>query len=221
MNQKHVTWKRVTVYVLGLFFLALGVSISIKADLGVSPVSSLAYAIALTVGLSVGITTILANILFIFIQVILHKKVDIRDFLLQLLIGFLFGFFIDATLFLVRFLPTHETLITQFLYLTVSLFIVGGGLLGYLVSKLPLMPYDALTYVISERFKLEFSKAKITSDILNVCVAGAICIIFIGSFGAVGIGTIIAAYFIGKILGIYMKWFKMPLEKWIFNELDE
>lgn len=63
MNQKHVTWKRVTVYVLGLFFLALGVSISIKADLGVSPVSSLAYAIALTVGLSVGITTILANIL--------------------------------------------------------------------------------------------------------------------------------------------------------------
>lgn len=146
---------------------------------------------------------------------------DIRDFLLQLLIGFLFGFFIDATLFLVRFLPTHETLITQFLYLTVSLFIVGGGLLGYLVSKLPLMPYDALTYVISERFKLEFSKAKITSDILNVCVAGAICIIFIGSFGAVGIGTIIAAYFIGKILGIYMKWFKMPLEKWIFNELDE
>ncbi|NLY79179.1 MAG: hypothetical protein GX072_04560 [Lysinibacillus sp.] len=221
MNQKHVTWKRVTVYVLGLFFLALGVSISIKADLGVSPVSSLAYAIALTFGLSVGITTILANILFIFIQVILHKKVDIRDFLLQLLIGFLFGFFIDATLFLVRFLPTHETLITQFLYLTVSLFIVGGGLLGYLVSKLPLMPYDALTYVISERFKLEFSKAKITSDILNVCVAGAICIIFIGSFGAVGIGTIIAAYFIGKILGIYMKWFKMPLEKWIFNELDE
>lgn len=203
------------------FFLALGVSISIKADLGVSPVSSLAYAIALTFGLSVGITTILANILFIFIQVILHKKVDIRDFLLQLLIGFLFGFFIDATLFLVRFLPTHETLITQFLYLTVSLFIVGGGLLGYLVSKLPLMPYDALTYVISERFKLEFSKAKITSDILNVCVAGAICIIFIGSFGAVGIGTIIAAYFIGKILGIYMKWFKMPLEKWIFNELDE
>src|SRR5690606_37848365 len=109
--------------------------------------------------------------IIIFIQVIIHKKVDIRDFLLQLLIGFLFGFFIDATLFLVRFLPTHETLITQFLYLTVSLFIVGGGLLGYLVSKLPLMPYDALTYVISERFKLEFSKAKITSDILNVCVA--------------------------------------------------
>ena len=57
------------------------------------------------------------------------------------------------------------------------------------------MPYDALTYVISEKFNLKFSKAKISSDLINVCVAGAICLIFIQSLGSIGIGTLIAALF--------------------------
>ncbi len=63
------------------------------------------------------------------------------------------------------------------------------------------MPYDALTFVIREKFNLKFSKAKILSDLINICVAGAICLIFIQSLGSIGIGTLIAAYFIGKILG--------------------
>jgi len=54
MNHINVTIKRFSLYIIGLFFLALGVSFSIQADLGVSPVSSLAYAFALASGLSVG-----------------------------------------------------------------------------------------------------------------------------------------------------------------------
>lgn len=220
LDKVHLTWKRVVVYVLGLFFLSLGVSFSIQADFGVSPVSSLAYAFTLSMGLSVGITTLIANVLFIVMQVILNKTFDMKDFITQLVIAFLFGFFMDATLFLVQILPTPDTIITRSFYLIISLFIVAIGLLGYLTSKLPLMPYDALTYVISERFKLEFSKAKVTSDLLNVGVAAAVCLMFVQSFGAVGVGTIIAAIFIGKILGLFMKLFKARLEQWL-KEDDE
>ena len=45
------TMKRLILYVFGLFFLTLGISFSIQAGLGVSPVSSLAYAFALTTGI--------------------------------------------------------------------------------------------------------------------------------------------------------------------------
>ena len=107
----------------------------------------------------------------------------------------------EATLFLVQLFPTPETIFARCVYLIISLFVVSAGLIGYFTAKLPLMPYDALTYVISERFKMKFSKAKITGDLINVFVAGAICLIFIQSFGSIGIGTLIAAYFIGKILG--------------------
>ena len=84
MNHMNITMKRIILYVLGLFFLSLGVSFSIQAGLGVSPVSSLAYAFALTTGLSIGITTVLANVLFIIIQVILSKRIDLKEFALQL-----------------------------------------------------------------------------------------------------------------------------------------
>ena len=217
MNNINLTMKRLGLYVLGLFFLSLGVSFSIQAGLGVSPVSSLAYAFSLTVGLSIGITTVLANVLFIIIQAILIKQIKLKEFVLQLVIAFLFGIFMDVTLFIAQLLPTPEAIVVRCLYLIISLFVVASGLLGYFTAKLPLMPYDALTHVISERFKLIFSKAKITSDLLNVCVAGVVCLIFIQSFGSIGIGTLAAAYFIGKILGWMMAHFQQPLQQWVYQ----
>jgi len=217
MNNINLTMKRLGLYVLGLFLLSLGVSFSIQAGLGVSPVSSLAYAFSLTVGLSIGITTVLANVLFIIIQAILIKQIKLKEFVLQLVIAFLFGIFMDVTLFIVQLLPTPETIVFRCLYLIISLFVVACGLLGYFTAKLPLMPYDALTHVVSERFKLIFSKAKITSDLLNVCVAGVVCLIFIQSFGSIGIGTLAAAYFIGKILGWMMAHFQQPLQQWVYQ----
>ncbi|QUG40183.1 hypothetical protein KD050_12765 [Psychrobacillus sp. INOP01] len=217
MNHKNVTMKRLVLYVGGLFFLTLGVSLSIQAGLGVSPVSSLAYALVLTSGLSIGITTVLANILFILVQIMLNKRIDIKDFILQLIISFVFGFFMDATLFLVQLLPPPESIVLRCVYLIISLFVVSAGLIGYFTAKLPLMPYDALTYVISERFKIKFSKAKIMGDLLNVFVAATLCLVFIQSFGSIGIGTLVAAYFIGKILGWMISHYQKKLKQWVFE----
>ena len=209
--------KRLVLYIGGLFFLTLGVSLSIQAGLGVSPVSSLAYALVLTTGLSIGITTVLANILFIFVQIILNKRIDIKDFILQLIISILFGTFMDATLFLVQLLPAPESIVLKCVYLIISLFVVSAGLIGYFTAKLPLMPYDALTYVISERFNIKFSKAKITGDLLNVLVAVTLGLVFIQSFGSIGFGTLIAAYFIGRILGWMILHYQKPLQQWVYQ----
>lgn len=218
MNHINVTLKRLSLYIVGLFFLSLGVSFSIQADLGVSPVSSLAYAFSLATGLSVGAMTVVANVLFIIIQVILSKRFNFRESIVQLIIAFLFGFFMDLTLFIVQLLPAPETILMRGAFLIISLFVVAIGLLGYFTAKFPLMPYDELTYVISEKFKKELSKAKITSDLINVCVAGIVCIVFVQSLGAVGIGTVVAAYFIGKILGLLMKNYQKYVLRWINKE---
>ena len=217
MNHTDVTMKRLVLCIGGLFFLTLGVSLSIQAGLGVSPVSSLAYALVLTTGLSIGITTVLANILFILVQIILNKRINIKDFILQLIISVVFGFFMDATLFIVQLLPPPESIVLRCVYLIISLFVVSAGLIGYFTAKLPLMPYDALTYVISERFKLKFSKAKIMGDLLNVFVSATLGLVFIKSFGSIGIGTIVAAYFIGKILGWMISHYQESLKQWVYQ----
>ena len=221
MKHINVTMKRLCLYIVGLFFLSLGVSFSIQANLGVSPVSSLAYAFALSSGLSVGIMTVVANVLFIIVQFILSKRFNLRESIVQLIITFLFGFYMDLTLSLVQLLPTPETLVMRWVFLIISLFVVAIGLLGYFSAKFPLMPYDELTYVISEKFNTEFSKAKISSDLLNVGVAGLVCIIFIQSLGAIGIGTLVAAYFIGKIVGWLMKHYQKYLVQWINKDKED
>ncbi|WP_409275089.1 YczE/YyaS/YitT family protein [Neobacillus sp. SCS-31] len=220
MTQMNIT-KRLALYCFGLFFLSLGVSFSIQAGLGVSPVSSLPVAVSLTTGLSVGATTVLANVLFIIVQVILNKRIEIREYTVQLIVAFLFGFFMDVTLFIVQLLPTPETIVARVLYFIVSLFVLPAGLFGYIKAKLPLMPYDALTYVISERFSMKFGKAKITSDLLNVVVAGSVCLIFIKSFGSIGIGTLIAAYCNGKILGWMLANYQRIFRQWVYKSESE
>ena len=50
---------------LGLTIMAFGVAFSIKADLGISPISTVPYVTSLISGLSVGTTTIIMNFLFV------------------------------------------------------------------------------------------------------------------------------------------------------------
>lgn len=217
MKHHIKTIKRISIYLLGMFFLSLGVSFSIQADLGVSPVSSLAYALALTTSLSVGTMTAVANVLFIILQVILNKRFSFRESLVQLIIAFLFGFFVDITLFLTQLFPTPDHFIVRCVYLLISLFIIAIGLLGYFSAKLTLMPYDELTHVIGEKFNIALSKAKISSDLLSVLIAAIICLVFLQSFGAVGVGTFLAAYFVGKILGWFMRHFQKHLTQWMHS----
>lgn len=204
-----------------MFFIALGVSFSIQADLGVSPVSSLAYAFSLTTGLSIGLMTLVANTLFISLQVVLRKQFTWRGSISQLVIAFLFGFYMDVTLYFILMFPAPETLIMRWIFLVISLFVISIGLLAYISSQFLLLPYDELTQAITKRFNIPFSKAKTSSDIINVSVAGLICIIFIQSLGSIGIGTIIAAYFIGKILGWLSNRYQKKLVEWInFQKIE-
>ena len=50
---------RFPLYILGLFIMTLGVSMSVKSNLGVSPVSSIPYTITCITGLEMGKATIL------------------------------------------------------------------------------------------------------------------------------------------------------------------
>ncbi len=109
---------------------------------------------------------------------------------------------------------------TQAIFLLVSLFFVALGLLGYFNAKFPLMPYDELTHVISDRFNLEFSKAKVTSDMLNVIVAVVIGLIFTQTLGSIGIGTFVTALFVGKILGWMMRKFQPALMDFVHLPKD-
>ncbi|AMO86704.1 hypothetical protein B857_01556 [Solibacillus isronensis B3W22] len=217
MNHTIIISKRISIYIIGLFLLSLGATFSILAGIGVSPVTSLPYALALTTPLSVGITTVLANFVFIILQAIILKEIRWKNFFIQLIISFLFGFFMDFTIWLTNGLPEATSLVLIIVYLAISLILVALALLLYFTANLPTMPYDSLTYVIANTWKIPFSKAKITSDMLNVVLSLVICLLFIQSFGAIGIGTFIAAYGIGKMVGVLLHKLQPSLKQWVYK----
>ena len=90
-NENYTT--RLIVYLLGLFIMTLGISMSVKSDLGVSPVSSIPYTITCITGLEMGKATIVFHIALVALQiVILRGAFQIKN-LLQVVVGVVFGYF--------------------------------------------------------------------------------------------------------------------------------
>lgn len=88
MNHTEVTEKndnikiRLVIYLIGLFIMTLGISMSVKSNLGVSPVSSIPYTITCITGLEMGKATILFHIVLVALQfVILRGAFQIKSLL--------------------------------------------------------------------------------------------------------------------------------------------
>ena len=106
-NENYTT--RLIVYLLGLFIMTLGISMSVKSDLGVSPVSSIPYTITCITGLEMGKATIVFHIALVALQiVILRGAFQIKN-LLQVVVGVVFGYFTTFSNYLFSFLPTPDS----------------------------------------------------------------------------------------------------------------
>ena len=87
MNNTDTTEKnnmkiRLIVYLIGLFIMTLGISMSVKSNLGVSPVSSIPYTITCITGLEMGKATILFHIVLVALQfLILRGAFQIKSLL--------------------------------------------------------------------------------------------------------------------------------------------
>ncbi len=92
---------------LGLFFVALGIALSILSNLGTAPLSCPAYVLNLKfTTISVGMFTFLFNLLYLFIQLALFRKDFKARYLLQIVASAILGYFIDASMWLCSWVAT-------------------------------------------------------------------------------------------------------------------
>ncbi|MFI3208388.1 MAG: hypothetical protein R3Y40_04565 [Eubacteriales bacterium] len=70
----------IIVYCSGLFIMAIGISLAIISDLGVSPVSSIPYVVSVITGIDLGMCTTTVFICFIGIQwILLGREFRLRN----------------------------------------------------------------------------------------------------------------------------------------------
>jgi uncharacterized membrane protein YczE len=202
-------WKKINRYVLyliSLFIISLGASLSIKANLGTSPLICLPYVCSLITNLSVGIVIFLFTVIFIVIQIaLLGKGFEKRQYL-QFVIGSIFSFFVDFSLMLVNFI-NPVGYINQFLLLMFSCLVVAFGVLLEIQTEVVYLPADGVIVAVSEVLKKEFPKVKPFIDTSMVILAAILSIVFLGYLSGVREGTIISALIIGPIVKILKKYF--------------
>ena len=184
--------------VLGLSLFAIGETLLITANQGVSPWTVLAQGISFQTNLSIGITTFIVSLVVLILWYPLKQKPGLGTFLNIVLISII----IDLS---TPILPYPKSFLFQIIQSIVAVFLVGLGSGFYLTANLGPGPRDGLMTGLQN---LTNQPIALIRTIIEVSAVG------IGFYlgGIVGIGTLLFAFGIGPMvsLGIFivMKFFK-------------
>ncbi len=212
MNLKE--FNRYFIYFLSLFLISLGASLSIKANLGTSPLICLPYVCSLITKFSVGEVMFVFTLIFILIQVVLLRSNFEKRQYLQLIIGTIFSFFVDFSLMLVGFV-NPVGYVNQMALLLFSCIVVAFGVLLEIQTEIVYLPADGVIVAISKVLKREFSNVKPFVDTSMVVMAAILSLVFLGYLAGVREGTIISAIIIGPIVKILKKYLDQYILKLI------
>lgn len=199
------TIKRFFVMVIGLIVTALGLAVCVRADLGISPITTLAFALNKAFpALTLGTYVFFQHIVFFILTVILLGK-NFKPFqLLQLPCSFLFGYFVDLWEILLRNLSLNGYA-ARVLLLLIGCIIVGLGFSMSYTSRVALEANTAFLNAFSQRTGKPYSTLKTLTDVLIVVMAAVVSLVFLRTIVGIREGTIIAAFIIGPIAGFFNK----------------
>lgn len=210
---KKESIKRLILFVLGLFIMSLGVSMTKFAALGVTPISSVANILSERIdSISLGNFLILWNILLILGQIlILRSDFDIKQ-LIQLPISFLFGYFTDICLkFLVNF--ERNSYLSSLIYLFLGIFFLALGVSLTVIADIFLNSGEAFVKAISDKFDKNFGKVKVVFDVSCVLVSVILSLVFFKEIIGTREGTLISAIFTGFLVNLIVEKIKNPIDK--------
>ena len=191
---------------LGLTIMAFGVAFSIKADLGISPISTVPYVTSLISGLSVGTTTIIMNFLFVLIQIaILRRQYDWFQ-LLQFPAAIVFGTMIDVAEYLLQGIQVSNYL-EEWLFCIIGIVLIALGISVEVMANLVTTAGEGIVLAICKVAPVKFGNMKMGFDITLVCISVVLSLVFLGVEG-VREGTLAAMIFVGQITKVTNKWMK-------------
>lgn len=196
-----IEFRRIFNYVFGLFLITLGVGLSIKSNLGSTPVSSIPYTLNVIWGIEIGVATVIFHTILVITELILLRRAFKPKHFLQVPVGILFGFFTTISVNLVNLLPDTSNITLIAIMVLVSTFLVALGLFFYVPTNIVPLSVEGITQAIAIVSNQPFTKVKVCFDVSVVVLSFVLCFLFTGVIGgSVGIGTIFSAIFVGITL---------------------
>lgn len=213
MSKKEI-FKRYILFIVSLFFAALGVAITKRGELGVSPISSVANVLSCKFSFfSLGTWLIIWNCILILGQiVILRRKFQLIQ-LLQVPLSFLFGYFTDFGMWCVSFIPVKSYPV-RLVMVVAGVAVLAFGISLAVIANVIMNSGEAFVKAVSDTIHKNFGNVKIVFDISCVTLS-VILSLALFNFSLVGIreGTIISAFITGAFVKFFTGILSSPLNR--------
>lgn len=206
--------KRYGLFVISLWFSALGVACTKCGSLGVSPVSSVANVLSLRfTALTMGDWLILWSVLLIIGQIVVLRKRYQLIQLLQLPMAFLFGWFTDVGMMIAGLIPVNNYAM-QLVMVMLGIIILGFGVALSVIANVMFNAGEGFVKALSDVTEKNFGDVKIVFDIFSVALSVVLSLILFGG-RVVGLreGTVLASVCTGLAVKFFTKRLKAPLNQ--------
>jgi uncharacterized membrane protein YczE len=171
--------------IFGLFLYALGITLTIKANIGYGPWEVFHAGLGKTVGMSIGTASIAVGLVIIVVTLFMGEKIGLGTVLNMVLIGA----FLDALLS-IGAIPAAGTPILGVIALIAGLYTISLGSYFYIGSGFGAGPRDGLMVALARKTRLSIgvirSVIELTTTLLGWMLGGM-----------VGIGTVLSGFAIG------------------------
>ncbi len=170
---------------LGLFLYALGIVITMNANIGYAPWDVLHAGISKLSGISIGNISILTGVIIVIITLLLGEKLGLGTILNMVLIGVL----IDLLLWL-GIVPVARNLFSGLIMDIFGLFIIALGSYFYIDSSFGAGPRDSLMVALTRKTGLPVGLCRGSIELFAVLIGWRLG-------GMIGVGTLLSAFAIG------------------------
>lgn len=185
---------------LAVIINSFGVVLMLYSGSGISAISSVPFAFSEVLpSLTLGTWTYIFQGLLILSLMILRRRF-VGEYLFSFVVGFAFGEMLDIHELWIGILP--DGLAWRVLYFIVSYLIISFGIALSNRCRLPIIPTDLFPRELSSIIGTDYPKVKIIFDVSCLLVTGVMTLVFLGHLDGLGLGTILAAFTMGKAVGI-------------------
>ena len=183
---------------------SLGVVLMLHSGSGISAISSVPYAFTdVFPEISLGTWTYIFQGLLVLSLMIMRKRF-VPPYLFSFVVGFAFSEMLDVHKVWIDALPT--TMAERIMYFVVSYILLCIGIALSNRCGLPIIPTDLFPRELSDITSVRYSKIKVSFDVICLSVTALMTGIILGYIDGLGVGTILAAFTMGKVIGLIGEW---------------
>lgn len=208
-------------WILGTVFIALGVSLSMKANLGISMIAAPAFIIFEAISpymswLSVGVVEYVVQGIILIVMCLVIRKFRI-NFLFTFVAAIIYGYVLDMWILILGAEPFDEIYL-RWIMLFLGIISTALGVACFFRTYLPLQVYELFVSEVSNKYGLKIGRFKWVFDSSCFVIAIILAFTIFGdvttfdwstipttSFHSIGLGTICTTIFTAPMIMVWSK----------------